>query len=461
MKMVPPWRLNQLLERVETGPICTERDFDLRILHPKLRSLIKEYDLKFDPEEIVPSDDSLADDLWNAAWDLYLDVGTLCLSNHRRILFEESEIKEAMRFSSSEITVGTGRDARRMGKREIEDTRTPHCILSPDITCDEEIFTPYTIAYLQEPLADGVCAPILDTIEGIPIKSGSPMEVKGSIAHAMMFREAARRVGKPGLNLQSVGTAESDAAQIAVSNPEWGARPSDTRFVPSIAELKIDYSLLNKMVHFHQYGGIPGALFGPLYGGYSGGAEGTALVGIASHIMALMVNQTYWSLYFPIHFRYSYNTSRELLWVLSVTYQALARNTPFISLSGGFTDAGPCTPMVLYEAAAHGLASTVSGANLWEIATAENKHKNRATPLEARLACEVGYGSAEERLKREDANELVKMMIAKYEGKLGNAPLGKMFQECYDLKTITPTKEYMDLYEVVKKELGDMGVPSI
>jgi methylamine--corrinoid protein Co-methyltransferase len=287
------------------------------------------------------------------------------------------------------------------------------------------------------------------------------MEVKGSIAHAMMFRAAARRVGRPGLNLQSVGTAESDAAQIAVSNPEWGARPSDTRFVPSLAELKIDYSLLNKMVHFHQYGGIPGALFGPLYGGYSGGAEGTALVGIAFHIMALMVNQTYWSLYFPIHFRYSYNTSRELLWVLSVTYQALARNTPFISLSGGFTDAGPCTPMVLHEAAAHGLVSTVSGANLWEIATAENKHKNRATPLEARLACEVGYGSVEKRLKREDANELVKGILAKYEDKLGNAPLGKTFQECYDLKKIVPTKEYLDLYESVKKELGDMGVPSI
>lgn len=115
MKMVPPWRLNQLLERVETGPICTERDFDLRILNKKLRSLIKEYGIKFDPEEIVPSDDSLADDLWKAAWDLYLDVGTLCLTNHRRVLFDESEIKEAMRFSSSEITVGTGMDARGWG----------------------------------------------------------------------------------------------------------------------------------------------------------------------------------------------------------------------------------------------------------------------------------------------------------------------------------------------------------
>jgi methylamine--corrinoid protein Co-methyltransferase len=117
--------------------------------------------------------------------------------------------------------------------------------------------------------------------------------------------------------------------------------------------------------------------------------------------------------------------------------------------------------MVLYEAVAHGLVSTVSGANLWEIATAQNKHKHRATPLEARLACEVGYGSVYEKIKREDANELVKGILAKYEDKLGKAPLGKMFQECYDLKTITPTKEYTDLYESIKKELGDMGVPSI
>ncbi len=459
--MVPPWRINQLLEKVETGPICTERDFDLRILIPKLRSLIKEYDIKFDREVIVPSDNSLADDLWEAAYKLYLDVGTLCLTNHKRILFSENEIKEAMMHSSKEILVGGGKDQRKMHAREIEDRRVPYCLFSPDITCDEEIFTQMSMAYLQEPLADGVCAPILDTIEGMPIKSGSPLEIKGAIAHMMMFREAARRVGRPDINLHSAGTAESDAAQIAVSNPIWGARTTDTRFVASIAELKINYSLLNKMVHYHQYGAIPSALFGPMYGGYSGGAEGTAIVSIAYHIMALMVNQAYWSNFFPIHFQYSYNTSRELLWVTSVTYQALARNTPFISTSNGFTDAGSCTPMVLYEAATHGLVSTVSGANLWEIAVAQNKHKNRATPIEARLACEVGYGVAEKGLKRNDANDLAKILVPKYENKLGKAPIGKTFQECYDVKTITPTKEYMELYNGIKKELADLGIPSI
>lgn len=459
--MVPPWRIHTVLERAETGPICTEKDFDLKILSPKLQEVIKEHDIKFNPEEIVPSDNSLADDVWEAGLELYLEVGTFCVSTHRRILFDESEIKEALKTSPTEIIVGSGRDARKMCHRQIEDSKPPFCLFSPDITCDEEIFVPMSMAYLQEPLADGVCAPILDTIEGVRIRAGSPFEVKASVAHAMMFREAARRVGRPGIFLQSVGTAESDVAQIAASNPEWGERLTDGRFVASIAELKTDYSLLNKMVHYHLYGCFVGSLHGPMYGGYCGGAEGTAVVGVAAHLQALMVNQAHYSNYFPIHFRYSFNTSRELLWLISVSYQAMARNTPFISLSNGFTSAGPGTSMVLYEAAAHGLVSVVSGGNLWEIAVAQNKHKNYATPIEARMACEVGHGVVKQKIKRSDANEIVKMILPKYEDKLTNPPLGKTFQECYDIKRVTPRKDYLELYDKIKKELMDIGVPFI
>lgn len=459
MRLVPPWRINEVLKRAEEGPICLERDFDLRILYSKLQNVIKEHDIRFDPEVIIPSDNSLADDLWEAALELYLEVGTLCLSTHRRILFDESEIKEAMRLSSREIVVGSGKDARKMCQRRIEDSRKPFCLFSPDITCDEEIFVPMSMAYLQEPLADAVCAPILDTIEGTRIKAGAPYEIKGSIAHAMMFREAARRVGRPGIFLQGVGTAETDTAQIAASNPIWGERLTDGRFVSSIAELKTDYSALNKMVHYHQYGCFIGALFGPMYGGYCGGAEGTAIVGTASHIQALMVNQAHYSNYFPIHFRYSFNTSRELLWLISVTYQALARKTPFLSLSNGFTAAGPCTPMVLYEAATHGLVSVVSSANLWEIAVARNKYKNRATPMEARMACEIGTGLAKSGIKRSEANDMVKKILPKYETKLTEAPIGKTFPECYDVKRVTPRKDYVELYNKVKRELMDIGVP--
>ena len=457
--MTPPWRMNEVLDRAETGPICLEKDFELKVLVPRIKDVIKQYDMKYDPENLVPSDDSMADDLWKAALELYLEVGTLCTSTHRRIRFDENEIREAMANFPGRYTVGYGKDSREMANRKIEDSRRPFCLFSPDITCDEELFVPMSMAYLQEPLADGVCAPILEEVEGRSIKAGAPYETKGAVAHAMMFREAARRVGRPGIFLQGVGTAQSDAAQVAASSPMWGERLTDGRFVASISELKVDYSLLNKMVHFHQYGSFVGALTGPMLGGYCGGPEGTAVVGAAYHIQGLMVNQAHYLNYFPFHIRQMHNTTGELLWGISLVYQALARNSPLISMSNGFAAAGPCTPMVLYEAAAHALASVVSGANLWEMAVARNKHKNRATPMEAKMACEVGCGAAESGIKRSEANHLVKKIVSKYERGIAEAPLGKTFQECYDVKRIAPTKEYAELYGTVKRELIDLGVP--
>ena len=457
--VTPPWRINEVLDRAETGPVCLEKDYDLKLLVPELKRVIKEYDISFDAKTPVLTDLSLADSLWQAGLDLYLKIGTLSTDSHRRILFSEDELKEAIGNFPGQFQLGFGRDSRVLTNRQIEDNRHPFCMFTPDITCDEDLFLPMSMAYLQEPLADGVCAPILDEIEGMPIRSGYPSEVKGSVAHAMMFREAARRVGRPGIFLKSVGTAESDAAQIAASNTEWGERLTDGRFVASITELKINNSLLNKMVHFHSYGCFIGALAGPILGGYAGGPEGTAVVGIAYHLMGLMVNQAHFMVYFPFHLKHTCNTTRELLWVLSTTHQAIARNSNLISLSASYAAAGPCTSMVLKEAAAHALTSVVSGSNLWIMAVAKNRHKNYATPVEARFAAEVGYGITNEKISRTDANELVLTLLKTYEEDIENAPLGKNFRECYDIQKVKPSQEYLDLLRNTREELKDLGVP--
>jgi len=117
--------------------------------------------------------------------------------------------------------------------------------------------------------------------------------------------------------------------------------------------------------------------------------------------------------------------------------------------------------MVLKEAAAHSLVSVVSGGNLWEIAVAKNKHKNYATPMEARMAVEVGCGAAKEKYSREDVNEISLNLLKMYEDKIPDAPLGKNFRECYDIRKCKPSTEYMNLYKNTKKELIDYGVPFI
>ena len=108
MRQMSEINMKEILQRAETGSFCLEKDFDLKLLIPEVRRVIKEYEIRFDPEIIIPNDNSLADDVFNAALDLYLETGTYCVSTHRQIKFKESEIKEALRNAPKIIEIVTG-----------------------------------------------------------------------------------------------------------------------------------------------------------------------------------------------------------------------------------------------------------------------------------------------------------------------------------------------------------------
>jgi hypothetical protein len=455
---MPPYRLWEILERADTGPFIEDEDFTLKIFMPKMRDVIRKYGIKYDPQTPIPYDDDLADRAWQAAVELFLEVGVLNTSTHRRILLDPAELAETLYHAPGRVWAGEGKDLRLWEHRGVEDRRPPFCILSPDITCDEALFLPMSIAYIQEPLADGVCAPILEESMGLAIRSGSPTEMAGVVEHAMTLRQAAKLAGRPGILLVAVGTAQSDSGQIAVSNSEWGVRASDARLIGVLSEMKIDDELLNKIAHCMQFGCLIGCLSGAIYGGYAGRAEGTALLEIAYHLVGLAIYQANFQQSFPFHLHWTSNTSREMLWVVSLSQQAVRRNSRILSTCNGFFNAGSGTEMVLWEAAAHGLAGTVSGGDLWEAGVAHNKLRNYATPLEARMACEVGHAAAKQGITRRDANRLVLELLKKYEGDVASAPTGKPFQECYSPRSARPMPWYLDLYRKVKAEIGAMGV---
>lgn len=455
---MPPFKLWEIMERANTGPFCEDDDFIYKLFLPKMREVIAKYGIKYDPQTPLPADDDLADRVWQAAVEFFLAVGVLNVDTHRRILIEERELAEALYHAPGRYWVGAGRDMRCWTHRRVEDTQPPFCIYSPDITCDEEIFLPMSIAYIQEPLADGVCAPILEETMGLKIKSGTPSEMAGVVQHAMSLRQAAKLAGRPGIFLVAVGTAQSDTGQIAVSNDEWGVRQTDGRLIGALTECKIDNELLNKIAHCVQFGCHIGCLSGAIYGGYAGRAEGTAILETVYHLIGLTIYQATFQQSFPFHLHYTSNSGREMLWLVSMVQQAVSRNSRLLSTSNGFLNAGPGTEMVLYEAAAHGLVSVVSGGDLWEAAVAHNKYRNYATPLEARMACEVGHAVARQGMRREQASEIALRLLAKYEARIADAPKGKPFQECYDVRTARPQGWYLDMYQKVKEDVATLGV---
>ena len=178
---------------------------------------------------------------------------------------------------------------------------------------------------------------------------------------------------------------------------------------------------------------------------------------VAYSLIGLVIHGAMFNQHFPFPLNYGSNTTRELLWAIAMAGTALARNSKLLYTSNGFANSGPMTEMLFRETACHALVSTVCGWHLWEMASARNKYRNRATPMEARLGMEVGHAVANMGMTREQANEIALQLLATYEDNAATASMGKEYHECYDVHKALPTQEHYDMYRRVKDEIADLG----
>jgi methylamine--corrinoid protein Co-methyltransferase len=402
----------------------------------------------------------LADRLYEAGLELFLELGVYCRDTGRLMKFTREEVEWAVKHAPSSITYGLGRDQNTIRHRGVEDPAPPFCFMtSVGVPVAEERFVPLVQSYAQEPLADTFSSAFSQTVNGRPIKAGTPQEVEAAIWNVVKLREAARAAGRPQLGIHNlISNAEATDATLAAMHPSFGVQPNDGLCIAAIAELKVDYERIKKVVCLRQTGHHKYGLYGPLVGGYAGGVEATAVVHVAYHFLGVLILEAQWHCGFPLHLHHTCNTTRRLLWLCSTTAQALSRNTHLLNTVNTFAAAGPCTEMVVYEIVANAVASTVSGAHLDLVAVARNREPERATGMEARVGAEAAHLAARTGMTREEVNELVKRILVEYEDQLDTAPIGKRFDECYNMSTVKPTPEYVDLYERCKEKLTGFGL---
>lgn len=449
-----------VVERCDKGERMKETDYDL-LLWQKVSELVKRYDIHFDRDRVVPSEDGLADRAFEAAMDLFLAIGFYCLDTERVVRFTRGEVEDVLRDAPSQYVWGEGKDQRVSEARKVEDSRDPSCTFSAlGVPVPEDLFVKVCQSLAMEPLADSFCGPsLLSSLRGIPIKAGHPIEVAAAIWDVSKRREAARLAGRPGLGIYAlISCAESTAAILAAARDQFGALKTDVTQNGVIAELKVDFARMNKVPFQLESGSGIAGLYGPLMGGYAGGPEGTMVTLIAHFFLGLLAFRADYHIPFPIDIHQVCNTSAEMLWLVSVYSQAIARNTHLVNLSVAMAAAGPSTEMLFYEMAAHAMASTVSGANLVLGGIARDKYPERVSSLEIRTGAEVGHIVARMGISRDEVNEIVKKLLSRYEKEIPNAPLGKKFGEIYDLERVTPTEEYREVHEKIRKELMALGL---
>ena len=448
-----------VIDRSDNGPLAKEKEYDMQ-LGGTARQMVQKYDIRYDRDTVIPSDDDLADRVFQAAMDLFVDMGVYCRDTGRLMMFSRDEVEQALNHAPQSITHGQGPDTAVMTSRQVEDHSPPFITMTPVGTpVAEERFVKLVQSYAQEPLAQTFSSAFSQTVNGRPIKARSPMEVEAAIWNVIKLREAARAAGRPHIGIHNlVSNAEATDATLAAVQADFGAQANDGLGIAAISELKIDYERVKKVVFLRHSGHNRYGLYGPLMGGFAGGPETTAVILVAHHFLGVLAYDAHWHCTFPLHIHKGCNTTREMLWLISMAAQALSRNTRLPTSHSPFTAAGPCTEMVIYEVVANALAASVSGANLLLAAIARNRHPERATGMEARIGAEAGHLGARQKISREQADDIVKQILAQYEDQIDDAPLGKRFTECYDLETLQPTREYCDLYEKCKAILTGFGM---
>jgi methylamine--corrinoid protein Co-methyltransferase len=448
-----------IIERAEKGKSLDVNEWD-RMVGKNAAEVVSKFDLKYDPENPVPADDALADRMFEAGIELFERLGIYCIDTGKVLQFSRREIIEALENAPDHVVYGSGHNTVDIPHREVEDPRDPMVNFSPVGTpVTEELFVPVCQSYAQEPMADTFSGPLITEFRGLGVSSGSPVEVEGGIWNVVKLREAARWAGRPEMPVHNfMSIAERTDATIAAARPELGALPGDGLFVAAVAELKIDYERLKKVSFLLHTPYVIGGLYGPLMGGFGGGPAATAALLVAHHALGVLAFRAKRHNAFPVHIHNVCNTSREMLWLVSVTGQALARNTHLVTFANAFMASGPCTEMILWELSAHSLTATVSGWHLNPCAVAKNRQPLHCSAMEPRIHAEVGHVAARAGLDRKEICRIVKALLDKYEKQIGQAPIGKSFTECYDPVLVRPRDEYIELWDKGKKELAKLGL---
>ncbi|MEM3754198.1 MAG: monomethylamine:corrinoid methyltransferase [Candidatus Bathyarchaeia archaeon] len=457
--MVSFW---EIVRRSESGPIVSEKEFDINFIGSKILELQKEYDIRYDPENLIPIDDDLVDKVWQAAIDLLLHAGVYHLGTKRCIRFSEEEIKDELKTTPRKIKLGIAKDEVEVISRKVEDSNKPVIFGGPhNAPVSENLFIKLNQAYAQERLINVLLMPgQIQSIEGMMVRAGSALEVQAARCYGEWARSAIRKAGRPNIAIVAWAGGVTSLNELAASDPENGLRRLDPRCVIFMPELKVDDLNLSKAAYYLSHGCPIYCAFLPLIGGFAGDPAGTAIIAVAYHIASRVVFKASILHFGPQHLYYHQQSNPQSIFMNSLAGQAVSKNSSLIRVTSATVSARPFTEQIHYEGAAIALASVTSGSHVvGGPRPAKTLFLNHVSPLDTRVYAKVSIAAS--KIKKEDANEIIKELIKKYEDKieLDKAPIGKPFEECYDLETLTPKKDYVELCNKVEKELIELGIP--
>ncbi len=454
-------RMVDFWARAEEGEILDEKFFELKIFWKNLKAITDKYGIEYDPERVVPADESdLLDRIFHAGKELAITTGVYCTSTGRIIHFEPHEVDETLRLIPDKVILGEGPERLEVKYRGLKSEVPPPVLgrvlgpQSPEII--EKVFE----SFAKEPIIDHFhFQGVIERVFDVPVRPNSPFEMIQEVIRTGYAKNALKRVGRTGA-YDGASAPVSVRAMMVGFNPGWGKRGSDGGHSYLMPPMKVDYDQLTRVYFYH----LNGITFWTTSNAFIGGLDGppaTAAVSlVAGAIAEQMLFQPALQQFAPTLVEYTCPSARASIWAgehaaasfIKNTRCAYVRNQP-----GGIITAG-LGKEHFWEVAATALASTVincvvSAGTGWQSAA-----RDCAAGISARFAGEVAHSAVG--MDKAQANDLVLKFLSKYEDKIKDKTLhktGKTFQECYDLKKVIPNQEILQELNSVKKEMKEMG----
>ena len=244
----------EVIRRSENGPFINERDFDIEVIFKTIRELVKKYGIKYDRKELITLDPEMADSAFNAGLELAEIAGMYCITTSRAIKFTKEELIYALRIAPKKLVIGYGRDQRIIYASEYGHLQRPFIWAGfSGAPLSEETYRQSIRSYIKEPLVDALGHGSLYIIDGVEVRSGSPLEIRATRQELMYLREALLREGRPGMPYVAAESSTSALGDLAAMNPDY-ITPGNFHFVPTLNELKVDYTRLTKTMASFEYG---------------------------------------------------------------------------------------------------------------------------------------------------------------------------------------------------------------
>ena len=448
-----------ILDRATDGEYISEENWDLDKISKLTRNLVKKYRLEWDRNQVVCQDTGFVDAVYQAGFELAVELGAYCRSTERIIKFSQGEIEEGLRSVPQMLVMGEGKDARTLYARKMEDANPPLFFGgTPGTAIPERFFLANVISNIQEPLIDLATCGTLTEVDGRLVRTGHPMEIVATRKELEYMRTAIQFVGRPGMGMLAAQSSVSELGDLAVAQSRY-LRSCDSHLVPMLNELKMDFRNISRAVNSLEYGMINASLACVIVGGLGGGPVGSAIVNVASFILANLTCLADYHILHPIHIRHIATSTREVLWVIGTVGQAFARNAPSIIVADIYPKSGAGTKELLYETTANAIVNSVTACHLEGCGSADGNAPN-SSGLEARLMAEVGLASHKMEMTLHEANEWVLKLLPFYEHVFtqpGGNP-GLPCDQVYDIDNIQPLDFWLKIYEQIKTELKVEGL---